>query len=110
MVSSEHVVLDGDIAELSGAIETFYVAGRADVDAPVVVEQLVAADEYVAHEVVSVESSSGVAVGEIVQYADVTGTLYADAVIATVLYDIASDDLSLALRHWCASVCSVSKA
>ena len=110
MVASQHVALDGNVAELSCAIETLHVAGRADVDAPTVVEQLVAADENIAHEVVAVETCPSIAVGEVVEDADVACSLYADAVISAVLDDIAPDDLSLAFRHWCTPVHAVAEA
>ena len=99
----------GYVVELSYAIETLHIAGRADVDTPAVVEQLVAADEDVAHKIVAVESCSRVAVGEVVEDADVAGTLYADAVITAVFDNIAPDDLSFAFGHRSPSVHSVSK-
>ena len=109
MIAAKDVSLYGYVAEFSYAIEALHIAGRADVDAPAVVEQLVAADEDVAHKVVAVESCSRVAVGEVVEDADVAGALYADAVITAVLDDIASDDLSFALGHRSPSVHTVSK-
>ena len=110
LIAAKDVSLYGYVAEFSYAIEALHIAGRADVDAPAVVEQLVATDENVAHEVVAIEASPGIAIGEVIKDADVPRTLYADAVVAAVLHDVALDDLSLALRHWCTSVHAVAEA
>lgn len=110
LVSPQDVVLDGDVPELACTIETLHVTCGTDVDAPAVVQQLVAADEDIAHEVVAIEASPSIAVGEVVQNADVACALYADAVIAPILHDVAPDDLSLALCHRCPSVHTVAKA
>ena len=110
LIASEHISLYGDVAELANAVEASDVACRTDVDAPAIVEQLVAADEDVAHEVVAVETRSSVAVGEVVEDADVTSSLNADAVISAVLHDVSADDLPLAFSHRIASVRSVSEA
>ena len=100
LISPKHIALYGDVAELPNAVEAIHVACRTDVYAPAIVEQLVAAYQDIAHEVVRVEACSGIIVGEVVEDADVTCSLYADAVIATVLDDVAADDLSLAFCHW----------
>ena len=109
LISPKHIALYGDVAELPNAVEAIHVACRTDVYAPAIVEQLVAAYQDIAHEVVRVEACSSIIVGEVVEDADVTCSLYADAVIATVLDDVAADDLSLAFCHWRASVHTVSE-
>ena len=81
-----------------------------EVPAPAVVEQLVAADEGVAHEVVAVEACSCVAVGEVVEDADVARSLDADAVVAAILDDVAADDLPFAFSHRLPPVHAVSEA
>lgn len=63
MIASEDVPLNGDVAELACSVEALDVACRTDVDAPAVVEQLVTADEDIAHEVVTIEAGSCIAVG-----------------------------------------------
>ena len=102
--------MNGDVAKLACAVEALDVACRTDVDAPAVVEKLVAADEDLAHEVVAVEACACIAIGEIVEDADVTCSLNADAVIATILDDIAFDDLPFAFGHRFTSVYAVSEA
>ncbi len=110
LVAAKHVAADSDVAELTCAVEALDVACRTDVDAPSVVEQLVAADKDVAHKVVAVEASPSISVREVVEDADVTGSLNADAVIASVLDDVATDNLSFTFRHWLTSVHTIAEA
>lgn len=110
LVAAKHVAADGDVAELTCAVEALDVACRTDIDAPSVVEELVAADKDVAHKVVAVEASPSISVREVVEDADVACSLNADAVVASVLDDVATDNLSLTFRHWLTSVHAVAEA
>ena len=110
MIASEDVPLNGDVAELACSVEALDVACRTDVDAPAVVEQLVTADEDIAHEVVTIEAGSSIAVGQVVEDADMSGSLNAYAMVAAVPDDVTSNDLSFSFGHRLTSVYSVSEA
>ena len=110
LVAFQDIALNGDVAELSCAVEALDVACRTDVNAPAVVEELVAANKNITHEVVAVEASPCIAIGEIVEDANVAGTLNADAVTPSVLNNVASDDLSLAFGHRLTSIHTIPEA